>query len=304
MVASRPVVPVSMPVSSGCGGMGCGGGAAGFSMGRGAMGMGMPMMNGGAHDGGMPMMMNGGGAAGYSMGGGAMGMGMGGGMNGGMHGGYHMGMGMHEFEEPEMEFDAEDMMGMHGGMHGGYNMGMHDGGSMMGMNGGSMMGMNGGGSMMNGGGMNAGQTVVPVTGVRYKLKPYTYKYEYPVWKPDSHMAFQHTNYNDPCANGCSSSNPHCCHKEVTYVPKTVPKVVEETISVPVEVDVPNVSCGCHASRPHCCGGNRRPVSSRSSGCSCHASAPHCCNLSSPKWGYESPSRNQHYGAVGYPVFQF
>jgi len=183
-------------------------------------------------------------------------------------------------------------------------MGMHDGGSMMGMNGGSMMGMNGGGSMMNGGGMNAGQTVVPVTGVRYKLKPYTYKYEYPVWKPDSHMAFQHTNYNDPCANGCSSSNPHCCHKEVTYVPKTVPKVVEETISVPVEVDVPNVSCGCHASRPHCCGGNRRPVSSRSSGCSCHASAPHCCNLSSPKWGYESPSRNQHYGAVGYPVFQF
>merc|ERR1719499_690549 len=144
------------------------------------------------------------------------------------------------------------------------------------------------------------QTVVPVTGVRYKLKPYTYKYTYPVWKPDTKMAFTQTPYNNPCAGGCSSRNPHCCHKEVTYVPKTVPKVVEETVSVPVEVDVPNVSCGCHASRPHCCG-SQRPVSSSSSGgCSCHASAPHCCRLSSPKWAYERPSRNQHYGAVGYP----
>merc|ERR1719197_825860 len=124
---------------------------------------------------------------------------------------------------------------------------------------------------------SVGQTVVPVTGVRYKLKPYTYKYTYPVWKPDTKMAFTQTPYNNPCAGGCSSRNPHCCHKEVTYVPKTVPKVVEETVSVPVEVDVPNVSCGCHASRPHCCG-KRRPVSSRSSGCSCHASAPHCCQL--------------------------
>merc|ERR1719203_719404 len=110
------------------------------------------------------------------------------------------------------------------------------------------------------GGMTVAQTVVPVTGVRYKLKPYTYKYEYPVWKPETKMAFQQTTYNNPCATGCSSRNPHCCHKEVTYVPKTVPKVVEETVSVPVEVDVPNVSCGCHASRPHCCG-SRRPVSS-------------------------------------------
>merc|ERR1719493_174075 len=143
------------------------------------------------------------------------------------------------------------------------------------------------------------QTVVPVTGVRYKLKPYTYKYEYPVWKPDQKMGFVATTYNNPCASGCNSQNPHCCHKEVTYVPKTVPKVVEETVSVPVEADVPNVSCGCHASRPHCCG-SRRPVSSSSSGCSCHASAPHCCRLSSPKWAYERPSRNQHYGAVGYP----
>merc|ERR1719197_437507 len=149
---------------------------------------------------------------------------------------------------------------------------------------------------------SVGQTVVPVTGVRYKLKPYTYKYTYPVWKPDTKMAFTQTPYNNPCAGGCSSRNPHCCHKEVTYVPKTVPKVVEETVSVPVEVDVPNVSCGCHASRPHCCG-KRRPVSSRSSGCSCHASAPHCCQLSSPKWAYERQSRNQHYGAVGYP-FQY
>jgi len=280
MVASAPVVPVSMPVSvsSGCGGMGCGGnGAAGFSMGGGAMGMGM--------------------------GGGAMGMGMGGGMNAyqmemakemmehhqemheNMYG--EMGEFNNEFEEPEMmEFDGEDMMGMHGGYM--------NGGAMMGMNGGAMMGMNGG--------MNVAQTVIPVTGVRYKLKPYTYKYEYPVWKPDTHMAFQQTTYNNPCANGCNSANPHCCHKEVTYVPKTVPKVVEETVSVPVEVDVPNVSCGCHASRPHCCG-KRRPVSSRSSGCSCHASAPHCCHLSSPKWAYERQSRNQHYGAVGYP-FQY
>merc|ERR1719483_1706990 len=145
------------------------------------------------------------------------------------------------------------------------------------------------------------QTVVPVTGVRYKLKPYTYKYTYPVWHPSTKMAFTQTPYNNPCAGGCSSRNPHCCHKEVTYVPKTVPKVIEETVSVPVEVDVPNVSCGCHASRPHCCGGNRRPVSSgSSSGCSCHASAPHCCRLSSPKWAYARPSRNQHYGAVGYP----
>lgn len=144
------------------------------------------------------------------------------------------------------------------------------------------------------------QTVVPVTGVRYKLKPYTYKYTYPVWKPSTKMAFQQTPYNNPCAGGCSSRNPHCCHKEVTYVPKTVPKVVEETVSVPVEVDVPNVSCGCHASRPHCCG-SRQPQSSHSSGgCSCHASAPHCCRLSSPKWAYSRPSRNQHYGAVGYP----
>merc|ERR1719245_1236341 len=134
------------------------------------------------------------------------------------------------------------------------------------------------------------QTVVPVTGVRYK------------WKPYKKMGFVATTYNNPCASGCNSQNPHCCHKEVTYVPKTVPKVVEETVSVPVEVDVPNVSCGCHASRPHGCG-KRRPVSSSSSGCSCHASAPHCCHLSSPKWAYERQSRNQHYGAVGYP-FQY
>merc|ERR550534_90220 len=120
------------------------------------------------------------------------------------------------------------------------------------------------------------QSVVPVTGVRYKLKPYTYKYEFPVWKPDKKMGFVATTYNNPCASGCNSQNPHCCHKEVTYVPKTVPKVVEETVSVPVEVDVPNVSCGCHASPPH------------------------CCRLSSPKWAYARPSRNQHYGAVGYP----
>jgi len=168
------------------------------------------------------------------------------------------------------------------------------------------MGM--GGSSMMGAGMTGGtyiaptysQRVVPVTGVQYHLKPYTYKYEYPVWKPDQKMGFVATTYNNPCASGCNSANPHCCHKEVTYVPKTVPKVVEETVSVPVEVDVPNTSCGCHASRPHCCG-VRRPRSSHSSGgCSCHASAPHCCRLSSPKWAYERPSRNQHYGAVGYP----
>merc|ERR1719189_271771 len=153
------------------------------------------------------------------------------------------------------------------------------------MNGGSMMGMNSGMSVGYGGAVvpagsvgvgtatgmgtavvpssSVGQTVIPVTGVRYKLKPYTYKYEYPVWKPDQKMGFVATTYNNPCASGCNSQNPHCCHKEVTYVPKTVPKVVEETVSVPVEVDVPNVSCGCHASRPHCCG-SRRPVSSRSS----------------------------------------
>merc|ERR1740129_1248221 len=142
----------------------------------------------------------------------------------------------------------------------------------MGMNGMAMNGMSMNGAMGMGAGMGASsvaQTVVPVTGVRYKLKPYTYKYTYPVWKPDTKMAFTQTPYNNPCAGGCSSRNPHCCHKEVTYVPKTVPKVVEETVSVPVEVDVPNVSCGCHASRPHCCG-SRRPQSSGSSsgGCSC------------------------------------
>merc|ERR1719242_692788 len=244
-------------------------------------------------------------------------------MNGGMGGMYmnndnfenmYDNMNNMEFEEPE--FEMEDGMGYGMGAMGMGAMGM-GGVANMGMNGmamtGAGMGMNGmamtganmgmsGAAMGMGAGMGASsvaQTVVPVTGVRYKLKPYTYKYTYPVWKPDTKMAFTQTPYNNPCASGCNSRNPHCCHKEVTYVPKTVPKVVEETVSVPVEVDVPNVSCGCHASRPHCCG-SRRPVSSSSSGCSCHASAPHCCRLSSPKWAYERPSRNQHYGAVGYP----
>merc|ERR1719195_1019380 len=188
----------------------------------------------------------------------------------------------HGDNEMEMnEFEGGDFGDMEDGMMMGYGnmMGAGMGMGAMGMNGMGMgaMGMNG--MSMNGGmgmsaGMASGMSVIPVTGVRYKLKPYTYKYEYPVWKPDSKMGFVATTYNNPCAAGCSSKNPHCCHKEVTYVPKTVPKVVEETVSVPVEVDVPNTSCGCHASPPH------------------------CCRLSSPKWAYErGASRNQHYGAV-------
>merc|ERR1719323_1903212 len=91
----------------------------------------------------------------------------------------------------------------------------------MGMGGVANMGMSGA-AMGMGAGMGASsvaQTVVPVTGVRYKLKPYTYKYTYPVWKPDTKMAFTQTPYNNPCAGGCSSRNPHCCHKEVTYFPR-------------------------------------------------------------------------------------
>merc|ERR1719433_2257855 len=124
-----------------------------------------------------------------------------------------------EFEGPDFE-DGMFGYGMSGMGMSGMGMGMGAGYGMS-----SGMGMGAGMGMGRGYGM--AQTVVPVTGVRYKLKPYTYKYEYPVWKPETKMAFQQTTYNNPCATGCSSRNPHCCHKEVTYVPKTVPKVVEE-----------------------------------------------------------------------------
>merc|ERR550539_2176202 len=96
-----------------------------------------------------------------------------------------------EFEEPE--FEMEDGMG--------YGMGTMGMGAM-GMGGVANMGMSG--AMGMGSGMGVAQTVVPVTGVRYKLKPYTYKYSYPVWKPDTKMAFTQTPYNNPCAGGCSS----------------------------------------------------------------------------------------------------
>merc|ERR1719433_2565142 len=136
-----------------------------------------------------------------------------------------------EFEGPDFE---DGMYGMGYGMSGmgmsGMGMGM---GAGYGMSSGMGMGVNSavvpassvGTAVVPSSSM--AQTVVPVTGVRYKLKPYTYKYEFPVWKPDKKMGFVATTYNNPCASGCNSQNPHCCHKEVTYVPKTVPKVVEE-----------------------------------------------------------------------------
>merc|ERR1719433_895809 len=91
-----------------------------------------------------------------------------------------------EFEGPDFE-DGMFGYGMSGMGMSGMGMGMGAGYGMS-----SGMGMGAGMGMGRGYGM--AQTVVPVTGVRYKLKPYTYKYTYPVWSqiPRWHSLKPHT----------------------------------------------------------------------------------------------------------------
>merc|ERR1719373_819616 len=195
------------------------------------------------------------------------------------------------------------MMGGNMGMMGG-NMGMMRGGNM------GMMGYHGGMEYEEAdmeGGDDMVYSVTPViTGYTYKMVPRTYKYNYQKWVPSTATTFTQVPYVNPCANGCQSHNPKCCHKEVTYQTKTVPKVIEETVQVPVEVEVPNSPCGCHVSRPHCCGSSSAVSSAPapSSGCSCGATTPHCCSLSRPRYTYgQFVPANYYYGAVGYPFQQ-
>jgi len=219
---------------------------------------------------------------------------------------------MNDFEAPEHEeYDHEESGSPCGaggcggsmGMSSGMGMGMSSG---MGMQMNSGMGMMGYESDMETENEDMVYSVTPVvTGYTYKMVPRTYKYTYQKWIPSTATTFTEVPYVNPCANGCQSHNPKCCHKEVTYQTKTVPKVIEETVQVPVEVDVPNSPCGCHVSRPHCCGGSSSAVasapSSNSGGCSCGATTPHCCSLSRPRYTYgQYVPANFYYGAVGYP----
>merc|ERR1719330_416313 len=151
-------------------------------------------------------------------------------------------------------------------------------------------------------------SVTPViTGYTYRMVPRQVKYTYQKWVPGTATTFSQVPYVNPCANGCQSHNPKCCHKEITYQTKTIPKVVEETVSVPVEVEVPNSPCGCHVSRPQCCSGGSsvRVAPAQQSSCSCGATTPHSCSLSSPLYTYgQAVPRNYYYGAVGYPFQQY